>query len=227
MNADGSNAKQLTSDGVFKNLPTVSPDGRYIGYSSAERGGQLVRIDINGVNPLRLTSGVGGDNPDFSTDSKWVLYSSWVDGKVAVLRVSVDGGEPQKLTDYLATEPKYSADGKYFACFIPVEGTQNFTRLAIVPAEGGTPLKTFDLPNSLNVGRGPVWTPDGKGITYLDSRGEKTNMWVQPIDGGKPKQLTDFLQPVIARREYSRDGKQIAIVRGEGTSNAVLITGFR
>ena len=52
-------------------------------------------------------------------------------------------------------------------------------------------------------------------------------MWIQPIDGGKPKQVTNFDMPAIVRREYSPDGKQIAIVRGEGTANAVLITGFR
>jgi Tol biopolymer transport system component len=72
-----------------------------------------------------------------------------------------------------------------------------------------------------------VWTPDGKGITYRVTQGERTNMWVQPVDGGKPKQVTNFNQPVISQRAYSRDGKQIAIVRGETTSNAVLITGFR
>ena len=224
MDADGSNAKQLTSDGQFKNIPTISPDGRYVAYATA---GQLIRADINGGNPRELTSGNGGDNPDFSIDGKWVLYNTFIDGKSAIMRVPVDGGEPQRLTDYWSIEPRYSPDGKFFACFVAVEETQNFNRLAIVSAEGGPPLKTFDISPSVNVSRGPIWTPDGKGITYLDARGEKTNLWVQPIDGGKPKQLTDFSQPVVARRAYSWDGKQIAIVRGEMTSNAMLLTGFR
>jgi len=227
MNADGSNAKQLTSDRIFKSVPVVSPDGRYIVYYSAAGGGQIFRIDISGGDPVQLTSSVGGDNPDISIDSKWVLYSAFFDGKPVIVRMPIDGGEPQRLFDGLATEPSYSYDGKYFACIVLDEKTQRLNQIAIVPADGGAATNKLEAPTSLNVGSGPRWTPDGKGIAYLASRGEKTDMWIQPIDGGKPKQVTNFDMPAIVRREYSRDGKQIAIVRGEATSNAVLITGFR
>ncbi|MBK8466405.1 MAG: PD40 domain-containing protein [Chloracidobacterium sp.] len=227
MGVDGSNPKQLTNDRIFKAGPIVSPDGRYVVYYSAEGGGQIFRIDVGGGNPVQLTSGVGGDNPSISVDSKWVLYSAFIDGKPVIVRMPIDGGEPQRLFDGLATEPSYSHDGKYLACFVMDEKTQRWNRIAIVPADGGEAIKILEAPPSLNVSSGPRWTPDGKGIAYLASRGEKTDMWVQPIDGGKPKQLTNFDPPTIVRREYSRDGKQIAIVRGEATSNAVLITGFR
>jgi len=53
------------------------------------------------------------------------------------------------------------------------------------------------------------------------------NLWLQPFAGGPPSQLTDFKQGGILRREWSRDGKQIAIVRGVATSDAVLISNFR
>ena len=227
MNADGSNAKQLTTDRILKMLPVVSPDGRYIVYTSAAGGGQLFRIDMSGGNPVQLTSGVGGESPDISIDSKWVLYFTYIDGKASIVRVPIGGGEPQKLYDGIAIRPRYSHDGKYFACFALDEKNQRWNWIAIVPADGGEAINILEVSPSLNANRGPVWTPDGKGITFLEARGEKTNMWVQPIEGGKPKQITNFDQPVIARREYSRDGKQIAIVRGELTSNAVLITGFR
>lgn len=227
MNADGSNAKQLTTDRVFKKGPVVSPDGRYVVYWSAEGGGRLFRIDVGGGSPVQLTSGVVGDKPDISSDSKWVLYSTYIDGKPAIVRMPIGGGEPQRVFDGLATNPRYSRDGKYFACLVLDEKSQRFNRIAIVPAEGGEAITKLEAPPSIIVGIGLVWTPDGKGITYLGFRGEKTDMWIQPIDGGKPKQVTDFAPPSIVRREYSRDGKQIAIVRGEATTNAVLITGFR
>ncbi len=69
----------------------------------------------------------------------------------------------------------------------------------------------------------PKWTPDGRGITYIDERGGVPNLWLQPVDGGAAKQLTDFKQNGIHRREWTRDGKQVAIVRGEGTSDAIMI----
>lgn len=53
------------------------------------------------------------------------------------------------------------------------------------------------------------------------------NLWLQPLDGGAPKQLTDFKQGGIWRREWTRDGKQVAIVRGESSYDVVTITDFR
>src|SRR4029077_20860275 len=118
MNADGSEARPLTNDRIFKLVPTVSPDGKYVVYTSAGNGGQLVRIDLAGGNPVILTKATGADNPHISRDSRWVIYSAYVDGMPKILRVSIDGGEEQPLTEYHATEPRYSNDGTRFACFM-------------------------------------------------------------------------------------------------------------
>ena len=227
MDADGANAKPLTSDRVFKTTPVVSPDGRHIVYASRAGGGQLVRIDVNGGNPLVFNQSSGADNPDISLDSKWILYSAWSKGLQRVLRVPIDGGEPQVLTDYRAMEPRYSRDGTRFACFMPNERTQLWTRLAIVPAEGGEPIKVFDVPANTNTSRGPIWTPDDRGITLVVASGQLQNLWLQSVDGGEGKAMTKFELPGVARREYSRDGKRIAIVRAEGIGNAIMITDFR
>lgn len=227
MDADGGNAKPLTNDRVFKAIPVVSADGRYIVYSASSGLGQLVRIDINGGNPMVFDKSSGPDNPDISPDSKWILYSSWVDGRQRIVRVSIEGGEPQMLTDYPATEPRYSRDGSRFACFVQNEKTNRFDQLAIVSADGGAPIKLFSLPPNTNTTRGPVWTPDDKGITLIVSPGELQNLWLQSVDGGEAKPITNFEVPGIARRDYSRDGKRIAIVRAEGIGNAIMITDFR
>ena len=47
------------------------------------------------------------------------------------------------------------------------------------------------------------------------------------IDGGEPKQLTNFTSDLIQSFDFSRDGKQIAFTKRTGTSDVVLITGFR
>ena len=227
MDSDGANAKPLTNDRIFKSVPVVSADGRYIVYSAASGLGQLVRIDINGGNPLVFDNSSGPDNPDISPDSKWILYSAWVDGRQRIVRVPIEGGEPQVVTDYPATEPRYSRDGSRFACFVQNEKTNRFDKLAIVSADGGAPLRIFGLPSNTNTSRGPVWTPDDKGITLIVSPGELQNLWYQSVDGGEAKPLTNFEVPGIARRDYSRDGKRIAIVRAEGFGNAIMITDFR
>jgi TolB protein len=227
MNADGTEPRQLTNDRVAKVVPTVSPDGKYIVYTSSQNGGQLVRINIDGGNPLVLTKAAAADNAHISPDSRWVIYSAYVEGPPKVLRVSIDGGEEQVLTPYPAQEPKYSNDGTRFACFLLDEKTLEWNRVGIVPAEGGTPIATIDVPRETYTSRGPAWTPDDKNLALVIAQGERQNLWLQPVGGGAGRAITDFALPGVARREYSRDGKRIAIVRAEGIANAIMITDFR
>ena len=113
------------------------------------------------------------------------------------------------------------------ACFFIDEGSGDKRwRIAIVPFDGGSPVKVFDIPATVDIDASPQWTPDGKGITFIDSVADISNLWLQPADGGKPKQLTDYKQGFVFRREWTRDGKKLAMVRGSETSDAVLITDF-
>ena len=227
MDADGANARQLTNDRIFKAVPFVSPDGKYIVYTSSQNNGQIVRINIDGSNPLVLTKATGADNPHISPDGKWVIYSAYVAGPMKVMRVPIDGGEEQVITSYFAEEPRYSNDGTRFACFVLDQKTQEWNNLAIVPAEGGEPIAKFPVPIETNQSRGPVWTPDDKAITVVVASGERQNLWLQAVDGGPTRQMTNVPLPGISRRAYSYDGKRIALVRGEGTGNAIMITNFR
>lgn len=72
----------------------------------------------------------------------------------------------------------------------------------------------------------PRWTPDGNALAYLP--GPRTNIWVQPLDGSKPRQLTHFADehPIVDYR-WSRDGKQLAIARSTVTNDIVLFKGLR
>jgi Tol biopolymer transport system component len=227
MNADGTDQRQLTGDRTFKAAPAVSPDGRYIVYMSSEPSPRLIRVDINGGGATSLTISIYAENPHISPDSRWVIYSAWVEGSPKILRVPIEGGESHQLTDFFSTGPRYSPDGAVFACFALDAHSQRYNKLAIVPSDGGQPIKMLEVPPGTSIVRGPVWTPDGKAIVVIVTRGELMNLWRIPLDGGAPKQVTDLDVPVVARREYSPDGKQIAIARAEAISNAVMITGFR
>jgi len=47
------------------------------------------------------------------------------------------------------------------------------------------------------------------------------------LDGGNPKQLTNFTSDQIARFDLSRDGKPTLFSRGATTKYVVQISGFR
>jgi hypothetical protein len=53
------------------------------------------------------------------------------------------------------------------------------------------------------------------------------NLWLQPLTGGEARQMSNFKQGGLVRREWSHDGKQVAVVRGTATSDAVIISKFQ
>ena len=226
MNEDGTGAKQLTNDGISKYTPAVTSDGRFIVFVSEKNGPHLWRISIDGSQQLQLTTGSGEANPRTSPDGNWVIYDSYRTGKQQLWRVSINGGDPQQVSEIIATEPDVSPDGKFIACFFIDATKDKHWRLGIIPFDGGGLVKVFDVPQTVAVDNSPQWTPDGRGITFIDWPADRSNLWLQPIDGGPPKQLTDFKQGYVFRREWTRDGKKLAMVRGSETSDAVLITDF-
>src|SRR5262249_31599042 len=94
-------------------------------------------------------------------------------------------------------------------------------RVALMPFEGGRPIKLFDFPS-----RKIQWASDGRALTYIDNQSGVDNIWRQPIDGSAPKQLTQFKDGQIVGHAWSPDGKQLACVRGTVSSDAILIGNF-
>jgi Tol biopolymer transport system component len=232
MDADGSNQRQLTGDfagGAYVGGATVSRDGRYIAFASDLAGERHIwRMNVDGSDPVQLTRGAGEDNPQFSPDGRWVLFTilerSGAD-RPRLGRVSIDGGEIEQLTDGFTGYPTVSPDGKMIAS-LHSEGPGSYPwKMAIYPFEGGPPTKIF--PQSVST-QTIQWTPDGRGLTYRDNPlNGPSKIWIQPIDGAQPKQLAEFETDRIFGFDWSRDGKHIACVRGLWTTNIVLIRDFK
>jgi Tol biopolymer transport system component len=224
MSADGGNQKQLTDDQPADRFPSVTPDGRYIVFDSLARRGGIWRMDSDGGNTKQLTE--GGIVPHCSPDGKWVTYQQGPPSQPSVWKVSIDGGQPVRLTDKITSRPAFSPDGNQIACFYKGERTVPW-KLAILPSEGGQPTKVFDNPVNLNRFFVFRWTPDGRAILYVDEKGGVGNIWSQPVDGGKPAQVTDFKSDIIFTFDLSRDGKWLAATRGTVTGDVVMMSSLR
>jgi hypothetical protein len=57
--------------------------------------------------------------------------------------------------------------------------------------------------------------------------GDVDNLWYQAFAGGPPKQLTHFTSDHIYAYAFSRDGKRIAMTRGNARQDAVMLSNFR
>jgi Tol biopolymer transport system component/DNA-binding winged helix-turn-helix (wHTH) protein len=216
-----SEPKQLTSHAGFNEQPVVSPDGQYIVFLSNRNGEQhLWRIDIDGRHPLELTHSKD-TQPTFTADGQFIIFNSVTTVAGANLfRLSINGGEPQRLTNRITFDPNVSPDGKSIACgFRPEPAVKQ--KLAILPINGGDPNFISDFPACYGRLR---WTPDGHGIACAARQEGVGNIWVQPIEGGPPKQLTHWSPNPIFSFGWSRDGKWLAYARGTLTNDVVLIT---
>jgi Tol biopolymer transport system component/DNA-binding winged helix-turn-helix (wHTH) protein len=227
MNADGTGQRQLTVGARSNYGPSVSADGRHIVFVSNRAGGafNIWRMDADGSNPLQLTRGSGENFAHFTPDGRWVVYATIGFGQAnAIWKVPIDGGEPIKLTDKPASWPFVSPDGKSFVCTYGGNDPLSTPKLAVIPIDGGEPTKLFDLPPTCNANT--VWMPDNRGIAFLDSRTGTNNVWMQPLSGGKPVQLTEFNSDGVAAYDWSRDNR-LAATRSVESTSVVLIKNFR
>jgi Tol biopolymer transport system component/DNA-binding winged helix-turn-helix (wHTH) protein len=223
MNADGSNPKQLTSGARASRGLAVSRDGRFIVFAS-ERAGRfnIWRMDVDGNNLKALTTGDGEYYPYVTPDSNWVVYQSG-EMEPRIWKVSVEGGEPAQVTPTRATRPAVSPDGELIAYpYLDSNLERSQWGVGLVSAKGGQRLKRFDFPSTVN-NRLVRWVPDGKMIAFPNSAAGFYEIWIQPLDGSPPKQLTNFKADEIPVFDWSHDGRSLAMVRLVETSDVVLI----
>ncbi|HJX93881.1 MAG TPA: protein kinase [Pyrinomonadaceae bacterium] len=226
---DGNNRKQLTSNGAQNLSPVVSQDGRYVVYTSLREANKTTwRVNLDGSNPIKLTNGPADSYPTISPDSKWVIFTAMSGAKPTIWKVSIDGGSPQQITDHAAAAGAVSSDGKSII-YTFAESPDPFAppnRIAVMPFEGSGETKVFEIGQSGTVTTvvQSQWGRDSRSFLYSVNQNNVSNIWSQSIDGGPPKQVTDFKDSLITGFAWSADGKTLVCSRGVLLRDAVLIT---
>ncbi|WP_035356053.1 DPP IV N-terminal domain-containing protein, partial [Edaphobacter aggregans] len=226
---DGRNPKQLTANTLTNEFPSVSPDGRFVAFTGGRTGlPHIWKMDIDGGNPRQLTDGRGEAGPSWSPDGRWIYYTSippvGVVEKSTIWRIPSNGGTPAQITSSYSWWADVSPDGKLIAClFRKSDGSP--LKVGVLPAEGGTPLKLLEIPPLASRLTWPPfrWSHDGKSLVDVENRNGVSNLWSFPLDGSKPKQLTNFQSDLVWSFVSSPDGTQLAVSRGMSASNAILI----
>jgi serine/threonine protein kinase/Tol biopolymer transport system component len=178
------------------------------------------RADSDGSNIRTL-------GPGFSTacspDGTW--FTS-LDNQGSLSRVEMADGTATFLTKSTSGTSAISQDGKQFLYgYQESAGNLIADYVGLMSANGGARLQSFQSPS----GAGALhWSPDGKALQYAMTRDRAGNIWEQPLTGGSPKQITHFPPGLNIRGfDWSRDGKQLAVVRSTATSNVLILTDFR
>jgi eukaryotic-like serine/threonine-protein kinase len=223
--ATGAKSVITPEEGHPNGNPSACVDGRFIVFELLFHGGpgndNIWRVDPSGGNLKQLTTGKRDQLPVCSSDSRWVYYIEEKD-EAKLARVSIDGGTSQIISELPISYRSIdiSPDGK-LAAFATLEHTgEHKQKLALVATDSGqAQMMEFERPlfGFLR------FAHDGKAVVYTTRSNGVDNLWLQPLDGSKGKQITNFTSERIYDFHWSFDGKQLALVRGHTDSDVVLI----
>jgi eukaryotic-like serine/threonine-protein kinase len=179
------------------------------------------RADASGGNLKQLTAGKRDTLPLCSVDGRWAYYIDQKD-EATLARVAIDGGTPQPVSNLAISDSQFdvSPDGKWAAFATLEHALGHKDTLVLVDTETGQAKKLDFERLRLGLIR---FSHDGKAVVYPTRDNGVDNLWLQPLDGSKGKQITDFTSERIYDFHWSFDGKHLALVRGHTDSDVVLI----
>jgi eukaryotic-like serine/threonine-protein kinase len=232
---DGTNEVTLLSEpSALFGLPSACAGGRDIVFTWSSHGGtnsaDVWRADASGSNPVQLTSGSLDAFAQCSPDGKWVYYTDLAGYRL--MRVPLSGGTAEVVPGSAVPHSIFSAfalssEGKILAYMPSISDPQtmsNHSKLALVDlaADGKVPPRLLDI-DPRNTSSGIHFTPDGKAVAYgIEDKGVD-NIWVEPLDGAKGHQITNFTSQQIGTFVWSPDGKRLAIVRSQSSADVILL----
>jgi Tol biopolymer transport system component len=227
----GAKSELKTEDKFAPKDPTACPDGRFILFTALHgpTGARNIwQMDVNAGKLKQLTDGTSDKYPICSPDSQWVFYSQGEQFGWTLMKVNIDGGKPEKISDsVVASTLDISPDGKV-ATFVTLPDPANSDaansedRLALVATDSvqGAKLLAFQKPRT---SVGPRFSRDGKAIIYAFRENGIDNLWLQPLDNSSGKRITDFNSEQIYGFRWSFDGSTLGLIRGHTDSNVALI----
>ena len=205
--------------------PRTTRDGKTIFFVSDRNGKPAIwRMDGDGNNPRLLVTATEPHELTLSADEQSVFFTAVGPERLdSTFRVSVDGGTATLVARGLV-HAAASPDGKAIAGLLQ-ESRTAVPVLATLPAAGGAAAKTFNVPVAMTAGGSVWWARDGKALLYTNS--DRMNVWRQPLRGGAPAAVTDFVEGAIVRADLGADDRLMLMRRGITLRDAFQISGFR
>ena len=192
-NPAGGNPKLLAKNAAE---PAVSPDGRYVAYTS---GGKVLVVPAMGGRAREVYAlegkGAGlGTPPQWAPNSRRIAF--WAGETPGLVLVDIPSGRP-KVTHLPIDDVSFSPDSLRIAYV-------RHGDLYVMPAGGGRSIRLTDDGKSL----APVWGRLGIAFTRFthDAYGE---IWLTDARKHAARQLTHTGEYAIFPASFSADGKEL------------------
>ena len=185
-----SQATPVTTGKQIIESVAISHDGRWLAFDSDRSGNSdIYKMPVGGGEPEQLTTDPQPDfAPAWSPDGKEIAFHSFRNGTRDVFVMPADGGpaEPVVATPAQERGPDWSPDGHQLAFSSDQNGRY---ALYVVSRKGGHWGPPTRLTPDISIGFTTRyrWSPDGRFIAYLESRGIEV---IAP-SGGKPPTLVE------------------------------------
>ncbi len=190
MDADGRNARRLTTDPGNEGEPAWTPDGSRIVYTATPKGGQpqLYLLRPEGSPPRALTTGPGGNHSaSASADGRTLAFVSTRDGNQEIYLMPIEGGEARRMTttDQRESYPRFLPNGDLIFAVERGGRSKGSRVVRLAGGKGTTLLETDELISGLAVSR------DGSKVAYVVGRltdaargRSQFKLFVQPLGAG-------------------------------------------
>ncbi len=213
-----------SSQNCVEEQPASVPHNFLVVYSSnCATGGadfNLWQLDTKTGQRRQLTNGSNIDqHPNITPDGRWIVYTSWPSNVPSLWKIPVGGGTPVPISHPQARNPAVSPDGRSVACQVR-ENYDGRWRVAILSLSDGSLDREFPQLPTDSVVR---WSPDGRSLDYIDDKSGLSNIWRQPLNGGRPRQLTRlFSKEQLQDFAWSENGDKLAYIQGHAKSDVIL-----
>jgi serine/threonine protein kinase/Tol biopolymer transport system component len=231
---DGASKATIVSDpGAVIAAAIACPNGsdvilQWDGHSAAKIN--VWRMSADGSNLRQLTYGSADLSAKCMPDGKWVYYEDWVNSHI--MRVPLSGGTPEIVPGTIVAHTIFSSpgfaisgDGKWLAILLSrIESNGTGTnKIALVPLDADPSPAVRLLDPDSRVAQNPQFTPDGSAVVYPIRENGVDNLWLQPLDGSRGRQITAFETDLIEAFHFSPDGKSLGVFREHDESDVVLL----
>jgi eukaryotic-like serine/threonine-protein kinase len=236
--ADGSERIRLLEkdDVVFAPMGCGPGDDFIVARVQEDNHPNLWHVNAITGELRKLTFGKDVEKGSCTRDGKWMVYNDAAEGDESasgqIFKMSLTGGSPILLAAGTSFNPPLSPDGKLIAFKMSIgQGANTKDKIVVQKLDDGSKLKEIELPAVFYDWHLLDWTPDSTALTFAATgTGHAQNVFMLPLSGGAPVQLTHFeVEPsVIAAYAWSRDAGKFAVTRARRNGNdVVMFSGFR
>jgi len=175
---------RLTNNRASDDLPSWSPDGSRIAFTSNREGKSAIYVmhrDGSGVK--RLTQSADDSGAKWSPDGSRMAFTSRRDGNDEIYVMNADGTNAVNVTNHPAADdgPAWSPDGTKIAFYSDRDGSDFAIYVMNANGSGVVRLTSTTVHHEL-----PAWSPDGQYIAF-DS---DADIYVMEADGTGLRRLT-------------------------------------